>query len=298
MSRNRSITYTFTAVAALAASYVWYRRYTNDKKIVLPPPTPFFVENTDWVPLNLVNIEKVSHDTSKFRFKFPDPEQTSGLNVASAIYTKYVTAKGNNVVRPYTPVNDNADRGYLDLVIKRYENGKMSKHIHDLKPSETLLFKGPIKKWEWKPNAFKEITLLGGGSGITPLWQMLYHIANNPNDKTKVHLIYANKTPKDILLKDSLDKLAATYPNKVKVSYFVDQLDNDMDYKGELGFISKEFIEKNVPKAGDIHHHVFICGPPGFMKCYTGEKKTPKEQGDVTGMLNELGFDSNNVFKF
>ena len=41
------------------------------------------------------------------------------------------------VVRPYTPSHTTI--GYLELVIKRYEEGKMSKHIHSLKPSQAFL---------------------------------------------------------------------------------------------------------------------------------------------------------------
>ena len=33
---------------------------------------------------------------------------------------------------------------YLDLAVKVYPEGKMSKHIHSLKPGDTLDFKGPI----------------------------------------------------------------------------------------------------------------------------------------------------------
>ncbi|GFY81208.1 NADH:cytochrome B5 reductase 1 [Actinidia rufa] len=43
--------------------------------------------------------------------------------------------------------------------------------------------------------------MLAGGSGITPMFQVTRAILENPKDKTKVHLIYANVTFEDILLK-------------------------------------------------------------------------------------------------
>ncbi|MCI26872.1 NADH-cytochrome b5 reductase 1, partial [Trifolium medium] len=43
--------------------------------------------------------------------------------------------------------------------------------------------------------------MLAGGSGITPMFQVARAILENPSDKTKVHLIYANVTYEDILLK-------------------------------------------------------------------------------------------------
>ncbi|KAL4573440.1 hypothetical protein LXL04_020246 [Taraxacum kok-saghyz] len=40
-----------------------------------------------------------------------------------------------------------------------------------------------------------------GGSGITPRLQVIEAIVKNPDDTTKVSLIYANVSPDDILLK-------------------------------------------------------------------------------------------------
>jgi cytochrome-b5 reductase len=37
------------------------------------------------------------------------------------------------VVRPYTPVSAPDAAGYLDLVVKAYAQGKMSKHMGDMK---------------------------------------------------------------------------------------------------------------------------------------------------------------------
>jgi cytochrome-b5 reductase len=39
----------------------------------------------------------------------------------------------------------------------------MSKHIANLKPGETLAFKGPIQKYEYKPNEFAHGVTIGGG---------------------------------------------------------------------------------------------------------------------------------------
>lgn len=47
----------------------------------------------------------------------------------------------------------------------------MSSHIHSLKVGEELSIKGPIPKFDYKPNQFDEIALIAGGSGVTPMWQ-------------------------------------------------------------------------------------------------------------------------------
>jgi cytochrome-b5 reductase len=43
---------------------------------------------------------------------------------------------------------------------------------------------------------------------------------------------------------------------------------------------------------------VMVCGPPPMMNAISGDKAPDKSQGEVTGFLKELGYDSTNVFKF
>lgn len=60
-----------------------------------------------FVSLKLDNVENVNHNTKKFRFKLPEGDMVSGLEVASAILTKFKPeGEGKPVLRPYTPVSD------------------------------------------------------------------------------------------------------------------------------------------------------------------------------------------------
>jgi cytochrome-b5 reductase len=63
---------------------------------------------------------------------------------------KLVDAKGKPVIRPYTPISPSDAPGELVFLIKKYDQGKASKHIHDLKVGDSLSIKGPIKKFDYK----------------------------------------------------------------------------------------------------------------------------------------------------
>ncbi len=54
---------------------------------------------------------------------------------------------------------------------------------------------------------------VAGGSGITPMLQVVQEVLRHPEDETKVSLIFANVSDKDILLKQTLDGLAANHKN-------------------------------------------------------------------------------------
>lgn len=54
------------------------------------------------------------------------------------------------IIRPYTPTSSSDLEGELHFLIKRYDEGKMSQHIHSLQPGEKLAIKGPIMKIPYK----------------------------------------------------------------------------------------------------------------------------------------------------
>ena len=122
-----------------------------------------------FISLKLESVEKINHNTKKFRFSLPNSSDVSGLQIASALLTKYKSPEMEKpVIRPYTPTSDEDAQGFIDFVIKRYEGGAMSMHMHDMTPGQRLDFKGPIPKYPWEANKHKSIALISGGTGITP----------------------------------------------------------------------------------------------------------------------------------
>lgn len=249
----------------------------------------------EWIDLTLKDITQLTHDTKHYVFDLKDKDHVSGLVTASLLLAKYVTPKGNNVIRPYTPTSDPDQKGTIEFVIKSYESGKLSKHFNELKVNDTVSFKGPIVKWKWEPNQYKSIALIGGGSGITPLYQLINEITKNPEDKTKVQLFYGSLTKEDIILKKEIDAFAAKHKDQFSVQYFVNKADDAWD--GQTGYITKDFLKSNLPEPSkDLK--IFVCGPPALYDAISGNKKSPTDQGEVTGALADLGYTKEHVFKF
>ena len=53
--------------------------------------------------------------------------------------------------------------------------------------------------------------------------QLVRHITKDPKDDTKLSLLFANQTEKDILLRDELEQVAKEYPDQFKLWYTVDR---------------------------------------------------------------------------
>jgi cytochrome-b5 reductase len=101
---------------------------------------------------------------------------------------------------------------------------------------------------------------------------------SNPEDKTKIKLIFGNVTPADILLREEFDTLKAKHPDRFDVLYVVDKGDKswkggchgvlhpnvqtaDSLTVGPTGFITKDLIQKFIsPPSKGEKVKVLICG--------------------------------------
>ncbi|KAK2589399.1 NADH-cytochrome b5 reductase [Conoideocrella luteorostrata] len=172
----------------------------------------------------------------------------------------------------------------------------MSTHIHDMVPGQRLDFKGPLPKYAWSENKHDHIALVAGGTGITPMYQLCRAIFNNPNDKTKVTLVFGNVSEEDILLRRELAELENTYPQRFRAFYVLDKAPKG--WQGGSGFINKELLKTVLPEPKEENVKVFVCGPPGLMKAISGPKVSPKDQGELSGTLQDLGYTKEQVYKF
>ncbi|KAJ2159719.1 hypothetical protein IW145_003915, partial [Coemansia sp. RSA 521] len=278
----------------LVAGYSYMRsKYPH----VTEEPARLALNSRKFKPFTLQDKVPINHDTSMFRFAL-DPDEELGLYVTSCFVAKARVGDDEKpIVRAYTPVSPQYARGYFDMVVKKYDDGKMSSHIHGLEPGDVLHIKGPIHKLVYNANDFKEIGMVAGGSGITPMLQLLQHVLDDPKDKTKLTLMYANKSEDDIILRSLLDSYAEKYPKQFRVVYTVDKASTP-DWKGEVGYVTKDMVQKYFPAASKDNVMMMVCGPMPMMKSVSGPKLPDFSQGEVDGIFKELGYKSDQVFKF
>lgn len=125
-----------------------------------------------------------------------------------------------------------------------------------------MRIKGPKGQFTYTPGVARELGMIAGGTGITPMLQIIRAVLKNPLDVTKISLIYANVNFEDILLKKELDELAAKHPTRFTVFYVLNN--PPPQWNDGVGFVSKEHIQKSMP-APDNNIKVLLCGPPPMM---------------------------------
>lgn len=291
-------------VVVVAVSAAVLKLIFGSKKKV-PPKT--LIEPTVKYPLKLVDKVIVSHDTRRFRFQLPSPQHILGLPVGQHIF---LTARVNGelVIKAYTPVSSDDDKGFMDLVVKIYfknvhpkfpAGGKMSQHLDSLSigdfidvrgPNGLLVYNGrgefairPDKKSPPVIQKVKKVGMIAGGTGITPMLQIIHHIFKDPQDCTNVSLLFANQTENDILLRPELDDLASTYPDRFHLWYTLDR--PPQGWKQGEGFVTAEMIQDHLPVSGD-DSVMLMCGPPAML------------QHACNPSLDKLGYPAKQRFAF
>merc|ERR1711879_855969 len=104
----------------------------------------------------------------------------------------------------------------------------------------------------------RRMCFVAGGTGLTPFYQIACSILRDPNDNTKMVLLYANQSPNNILLRDQLFEMVQGNPDRFKLWLTVDKVQPGVSWSFGEGFIDEDMLRKQLypPNEGTI---VLIC---------------------------------------
>ncbi|PLB52885.1 hypothetical protein P170DRAFT_423692 [Aspergillus steynii IBT 23096] len=221
-----------------------------------------FLQPKEYRTLPLVEKNLLAPNVYHFVFQLPRNTDVIGLPIGQHVAIK-ATIDGQSVSRSYTPTSNNLDLGRLELVIKCYPDGLLTgKYLTDLKLGDKVAFRGPKGAMRYKKGLCKRIGMIAGGTGITPMYQLIRAICEDDTDTTEIHLIYANRSEDDILLRDQLEAFASAYPMTLKIWYMLDQPPQQWPYG--KGYITPSVMREKLP-APSPDTKVMLCGPPGMV---------------------------------
>ncbi|KAJ3016317.1 UNVERIFIED_CONTAM: NADH-cytochrome b5 reductase [Siphonaria sp. JEL0065] len=241
----------------------------------------------EWAELVLTKKTEISSNTAIYRLALQKPDQILGLPIGQHIQ---VTANidGKDITRSYTPISSDDDLGVLDLLIKSYPTGNLSRYFGTLKVGDKVKVRGPKGNFKYQPNLVNTLGMIAGGTGITPMLQIIKASLKDQQDQTKLNLIFANVTPADILLKTELDELAVKNP-RFSVYYVLNN--PEAGWTGGVGFVTKQMIEKHAATPGNSK--ILLCGPPPMIQAM---QKFAEEIG--FGKAKAVSKMEDDIFKF
>lgn len=264
----------------------------------------------------LGEVINLSEDTAIFRFLLPTQDDVFDLIPCSTLQACF--KEGTNAVeqpvRFYTPITPNGTKGYFDLIVRKYPKGRFTEHLFSMEVGENIQFRCIQYKMQYKPNKWREVGMIAGGTGITCMLQVMRASFSAPEDRTKMSLLFANRSESKILLRGLIDDFAAKFSSRFNVHYIIDKPENPQEWRGRVGYINAKTIKETMPApADDIV--VLICGPDPMMHSICGSQKAVLKQmsgalaqqpamanlnniQDVGGFMEELGYQKEMLYRF
>lgn len=242
----------------------------SDSKVLHP---------SKWKELKVVAVTEVSPNVRLLRISLPQPTDTLELPIGRHVCLLAELPSGR-VVRPYTPISAPWTEGYVELLIKFYDHGLMSSHVCSLQPGDTVQMRGPIGSLNWVPSALPRVVLIAGGTGITPMLQLMRCILgarNEAGDRTAVDLLFQNRTLGDLLLRHDIDACVSSRPDSFAAQYFLSSPPPGWGTGGALvphrrsspqtqveGYITAQHVADVLARGPGTVAKVFVCGPSAF----------------------------------
>jgi nitrate reductase (NAD(P)H) len=251
-------------------------------------PSDTLLQSKKWVPVELVDREKISEDTYIYTFSYKDVPGKRKLGLGTCQHIQFgIHMLDKMLIRSYTPtrpITSKDDDGTFELTVKTYypdENqpgGAFSNFLLELPIGESVDVCGPTGEIEYlgsgrfdiegQERTFTQISLVLGGSGITPGYALVERIFRENDDKVKVKIIDANKTEDDILLREKLNELEEKSKGRVSITHVLSHPKDKAEWekKGGLsGHVNAGIIKARL-FAPEEESVVLLCGPPGMIQ--------------------------------
>ena len=261
-------------------------------------PSDQVLQKRRWVPATLMERKWITHDTAEYRFTLPENADCLALGTCRHIEFGF-HLRDKMLIRPYTPTKpvlpresgvdrlaDGSDdeelydgNGTFQLTVKTYfpdeeqPGGAFSNILAAMSIGEDVEMRGPLGDVNYngygkfnilgQARSFKRVSLVLGGTGLTPGYSLIARICLDPNDPTELRVIDANKGEADILLQKELKHFEEVGNGKLKIAHVLSEPSEE--WQGLKGFVTKEIMQDHLfpPSEENV---VLLCGPPAMIE--------------------------------
>lgn len=286
-----------TSLAPIASSHLHLRSSTLSSSTL---PVSFLPFSTPSL-FKLLSSTPTGHNSCILSFESPLPLPRS-LPVPWGVKLHLPGPEG--APKSYSPVDftpsnpTSNSHTNMTMLVKPYppsEGGGYGSHLcGDLSVGDSTYFSlkppravhgstEPIGK-------YKEVFLVGGGTGIAPLIQIA-RAEVKAGKSARITMLSVNRGS-DILMKDEIEDLVKVSLGKFGVIY----LDTATSGRGDVD------LAKILIGSSTTDRMVYVCGTDGFVEHWAGGKGrdefNAKTQGPLGGLLKSVGLTESQVYKF
>lgn len=144
----------------------------------------------------------------------------------------------------------------VDLTIRKV--GKVTDEVFERYTGDKLFLRGPYGNgFDIENYRGKEVVIVAGGTGVSPVRGIIEHFSSNPSDAKSTTLIAGFKSPDDILFKEDFKK----WEKNINVYLTVDNAPDG--YKKNVGLVTKYIPD--LPLENKRQAVAIVVGPPAMM---------------------------------
>ncbi|MBY0426259.1 MAG: ferredoxin--NADP reductase [Cytophagales bacterium] len=217
-----------------------------------------------------LKVKEVIHETADAAtIVFHNPDGNKVFYKSGQFLTFILSVDGHEHRRSYSLSSSPFVDQEMAVTIKKVAGGKVSNYLVDhAKPGDGFKIMLPMGNFtpEYQMDRKRNLVLIGGGSGITPLISIAKS-ALIKEPKTQVILIYANRDEDSIIFRQAIANLSNKYPDNFKCIHILEAPSSN--WQGFTGLIHADFLKNVLEEVVGLemtsNSEYYICGPNGMM---------------------------------
>jgi ferredoxin-NADP reductase len=204
-------------------------------------------------------------DVLTFRFELP-PEVgftfRAGQFVNLTVETPEYGPEMARLTRAYSISSSPTEAGYIELTVKYYDDGHVSKHLREVTyVGELMTVDGPHGKFFFEEGMADSVALIGGGAGVAPMRGIARYILDKGLPVT-IRYLASCRTPNDMIYLATLLKWAETHPN-LELTHTITRPEGH-HWQGPTGHIDADMLRRVCPPQSTGLY--YVAGPTEMVK--------------------------------
>jgi len=219
-----------------------------------------------------VRIDRVVRETKDaVTLHLVDPTGAPFSFVPGQFLTLLVEVGGETLRRAYSICSGiDEDPCRVAITSKRVQGGRVSNHLNDAaREGDALRVLGPSGSFTVAPDPARrrDLVLIGGGSGITPLFSIAKSVLGR-EPGSRVALIYGSRSRDEVIFREAIAALAEAHPVRLTVRHVLEI--PSVGWAARVGRLTAAIcgaeLDALAPPAGDLEPaEFFVCGPDAMM---------------------------------
>ncbi|MFK7934459.1 MAG: 2Fe-2S iron-sulfur cluster-binding protein [Saprospiraceae bacterium] len=223
------------------------------------------------IQLKIRNIIQETTDTVTLQFDVPTPD--FAYRAGQSITLIFNDLAAQPFRRSYSFSSTPKIDKFPAITVKRQTNGRASTYLtRTVQVGDSLTALSPAGQFvlESKPKTSRDVILVGGGSGITPLFSLLKQTLTE-EQKSRVLLVLANRNAANTIFNKKLENWAERFPKQLKIIHLWSNPLNTVSNFSNIEILQSRFsnylfedLIKRELQFAKKDAQLFICGPEGL----------------------------------